>query len=295
MKNTLYHCSRFAAAGRSLTGGALNLRAEARSLVFLLAFLATLTAGGLAAAGGLAEVTPDDALMYVEVNKPAELWAALQQTELRDAIRTSFYAELYVNFTGATADLLAKSLTNMSTTEALSQYGLEFVVAFSPKRAHPKTREFVVIVRPTENTTEFQTLIRERAEQTFASRFPEVKVSTERVGDRDVKQFAVSKRVSFSLALADTDVVFGHERAVRWFLEAKTFLSDKEGYREMRRRAHVPDTPNVFCYAEVTKAAGEDAHLYAPGTKVASVLEVEGKLIKDRTVVSDNLKLPELS
>ena len=294
LKNTLNHWFRFSPAGRAPAREVSRLRTEAFAIFCLLMLVASGATGRPAQASGLAEVTPDDALLFVEVTRPAELWNALQGSELRQAIRTSFYADLLVNFTAATTNVIARSLTDRSAGEVMERYGLEIGIAFSPRKEKTKQLGYVVLLEPVRHTTEFQNLIRERIDQTFKARFPAIRISTDTVGDREIKRFILSKRQSWSLAFLDNHVVFGHDAAIRWILEGKTFLSDKEGYRESRRRVHVPDEPNIFCYAEVTEAAGRNALLYGAGTRIAAVLEVEGQMIRDKAIVSGNLKLPEL-
>ena len=257
------------------------------------AFWAAAQDGGPDPTAEIASIVPRDTLLYVEIPKPAELWAELQATELRQAVRSSFYAELAVNFAAATADLLSKSLTDRSLGEVASRYKPEAAIAFCPRPpAGSKDPCWVAILAARENTAELHNLLNEHVDAALAARFPKLKVTTEKIAGRDVKLFTFSKKCVWGLAFVGDHVVFGQRPAVAWLLGSRRFIGGDTSFEAARAKLIPADRASIFCYTQITAAAGEDSYIYGTGTRIAGVLEVDGKFIRDEALLTGNLRLP---
>jgi len=250
-------------------------------------------------AADIAEAVPADSLLYAEVGKPAELWSALQNTELRQAIRSSLVTEFILNFTASTADLFSQSLVNRPLSEAVGRYGLSFGVAFRPGRPGSMP-PYAVILEASENAAELRELLLKNIENTLTARFPNVRVSRERIAGSDVRTFAFSPKRVWCLAVCKERVIFGGRPAVTWMLKGGDSLASKPGFRAIRAdaialsRKTFPAGPAIFCYSEISEAAGRGSFLYAQGTQIAGALNVDGALIRDVSLLRGPLTIPEL-
>ena len=242
---------------------------------------------------------PADSLLYIEVGKPAEQWTAMQKTELRHAVRSSLVTEFILNFTATTADLFSRSLVNRSLGEAAERYGFSFGVAFAPVQPGA-TSAYAVILEASANGAELRELLLKNAGNALTARFPDVRVTREQIAGSDVRTFAFSPRHVWCLAACKDRVIFGGRPAVTWILEGGNPLAGKPGFRAIRadavalsRKTH-PAGPGIFCYAEISEAAGCGSFLYARGTRIAGALNVDGALIRDVTLLRGPFTIPAL-
>ena len=246
-----------------------------------------------------AEVAPDDSLLYVEIAKPAELWAALQKTELRRAVQASFLAEVIVAFTGNLANLLCQALTDRPLGEATTRYGLRPAIVFSPVRQADGSDDpaFVVVLQAASNGAELAKLLAERVEPTLKARFPDIAVEKEQVRGHDVTTIRFSPKSEWSLAAAGDRIMVGQRPAVKWMLESTRFLGRSAAYRAARERLKLPGSPHVFCYCVLSEDVAP-TYLYGPGSVLAGVLEMtrpspaDGRQVADRILISGKANLP---
>jgi len=266
------------------------------------AVLAIVVAAGAHAAearsapeGGVASVAPADTLLYVELNRPAEFWAALQKTDLRRAVRASLLAEFALNFTGATADLLCSSLTGRSMGDAAEHYDFTVGAVFAPPPpgGRCKNPDVVMLLEPRANADELQRLLAECLRQTLTARFPDVQIAEGRIAGHAVTDIAFSPKRVWTLAFPNKLVVYGRRRAVEWLLTSRRPLTADPRFAAARNSL-APEGPGIFCYAEVTDDAGQGAIFYGPGTTMTGVLTIEGPLVRDRLVLSGNIEPPRL-
>ena len=264
----------------------------------------------LPAFADIAEVVPADSLLYIEVAKPADLWAALQKTELRQAVKSSLVTEFILNFTASTADLFSRSLVNRPLSEAAERYGFSLAVAFAPVQPGGAPA-YAVILEATQNAAELRELLLKNAGNTLTARFPDVRVTRERIAGSGVQSFAFSPKHVWCLAVCRERVIFGGRTAVTWMLKAArastrfapaggASLASRPAFRAIRadaiglsRKTH-PAGPGVFGYAEISEAAGLGSIIYARGTQIAGALDVDGALIRDVTLLRGPLSIPQL-
>ncbi len=285
-------------SARRLTAGRRAFRRIQNGRVGWLWAFCVILLSRLSFGAEIADITPADTLLYVEISQPAKLWASLQNTEVRQAVRASFIAELALRFFSGTADLLCKSLIDRSLGEAVQRYDFKVGIVFSPpfpkepsdeaksdppEMSDPKS---VVILQPLANAGELQKLMADGVEKTLKERFPHVEITAGRVGRYDVKHIAFSRKRVWTLAFPGDLIVYGRRRAVSWMFAAEDTLGGSGKYRSAREAAKPPAGAHIFCYAEVTQQAGEKAKFYKPGTAMAGVLELDGKLVRDRIVLS---------
>ena len=254
---------------------------------------------GSAPAADIADVTPADTLLYVEITRPAELWASLQNTELRQAVKASFAAELVLCFFSATADVLCQSLTDRGLGQAAEQYDPTIGLVFCPPDpADPSDDpEIVTVLRAAANSKELQTLLADRVEKTLTARFPRVKITTDRIGDHLVKHVAFSPKRVWTLAFPGDAIIYGRRRAVRWMLTSEAYLGNSAKYAQARKNISLPAGAHVFCYSETTQPAGMGALTCKAGTVMSGVLEIDvpaagPALVRDRILLSGNIVTP---
>lgn len=260
-----------------------------------------LFAAPLAGGAEIADLTPDNALLYVEISRPAELWAALQNTELRQTIRSSFATEFVLSFVSATSDLFCKTLTDRSLGEAFDRYGITAGIISAPPDPVDPTGdpELVMILHASAHAKELQDLLASRVGNTLKARFPQVEVTDAQVGEHQVKRIAFSHKRVWALAFPGNCVAYGNPRAIDWMLTGTKRLGASPRFHAARKRIDLPNGPHVFCYSEATEAAAKQALFYGPGTVMSAVLEIEARengpsLVRDRIVLSDNVKPPPL-
>jgi len=250
-----------------------------------------------APAGSIADVTPADTLLYAEIAQPAGLWASVQETELRDAVKSSFAAELILSFVSSTADLFCKTLTDRSIGEAVERYGITIGVVSAPA-APSADPDIIVILQASSHTEELKRLLAGRVEKTLKARFPEVEITQAKIGEEDVIHIAFSRKRVWTLAFTGSCVAYGRRRAANWLLTGGARLAERPNYKAALEKVKRPAGPHIFCYAETTGAASKFARFYGEGTVMSGVLEVRGqaprRLVHDRILLSGNVQPPRL-
>jgi len=254
---------------------------------------------GTARAAEIADIAPADTLLYVEITRPAELWASLQKTEIRKAVRSSFAAELVLNFVAATAGVLCQSLTDRTLGQVVERYDPRIGLVFCPPDpAEPSdSPQPAVVIRASEHHEELQSLLRDRAGKTLTARFPRVTVAADRIGEHDVTNIAFSPKRIWTLAFPDQCVVYGRQRAVRRMLTSKAHLGGNAKYAQARKDISPPAGAHVFCYSETTQPAGIGAITCKTGSVMSAVLEIDTTvagpaLVRDRIILSGNVETP---
>ena len=245
----------------------------------------------------LEAIAPADTLLYAELTRPAEFWAALQKTQLRQAVRESLLSEFLLNFTGATADLLCSSLTGRNLGQAAEHYDFTVAAVFAPPPPGQlgENPDVVILLAAKSNAQELQRLLAERIRRTLTARFPDVEIAEGRIAGQAVTDIAFSPRRVWTLAFPNNLVAYGRRGAVEWLLTSRRHLVDDPKYFAARKYVQPPDAPRIFCYAEVTQAAGEGAIFYAPGTAMAGILTIDGPLVHDRLLLMGGVELPRLA